>query len=215
MSPQPTMMRAVGRSCPSSGCSGSSSSGLNAHIDVAKLEVKDGKGPAESLFISNQIPRPAPQSGQALVKIRAFGLNRMDILQRNGNYPVPPQAGKILGVEFSGVVESLAESDGEASYGGFKAGDEVFGLAYGGAYAEYIAITTKMLLHKPKTMSFEEAAAIPEVSFFLVRILTTPRFGPIRRVWCWHKCKGSMRNAAVKSSASWAVQQRSTGSTAD
>lgn len=62
------------------------------------------------------------------MKIKAFGLNRMDLLQREGMYPVPPQAPKILGVEFSGVIESLGDGDCLD----FKVGDEVFGLAYGG-----------------------------------------------------------------------------------
>lgn len=62
------------------------------------------------------------------MKIKAFGLNRMDLLQREGKYPVPPQAPPTLGVEFSGVIEEAAEgTDGD-----FKAGDEVFGLTYGG-----------------------------------------------------------------------------------
>lgn len=60
----------------------------------------------------------------------------MDLLQREGHYPVPPQAPKTLGVEFSGVVESLG--NGEAK-GGFKVGDEVFGLAYGGQSARFLS----------------------------------------------------------------------------
>ena len=83
-----------------------------------------------------------------------------DLLQREGHYPVPPQAGPILGVEFSGTIETL----GEGCKDGFKKGDEVFGLAYGGAYAEYIAVNTHMLLHKPEHLSWVEAAGIPEVS---------------------------------------------------
>jgi NADPH2:quinone reductase len=86
----------------------------------------------------------------------------MDLLQREGNYPVPPQAPKTLGVDFSGTIESLGpdtESD-------FKVGDEVFGLAYGGAYAEYISVSTRMLIHKPKLLSWEEVAGIPEVRIF-------------------------------------------------
>lgn len=83
----------------------------------------------------------------------------MDILQREGKYPVPPQAPKTLGVEFSGTIEELAEG----SERGFKKGDEVFGLAYGGAYAEYIAVSTHMLVHKPAELSWEECAGIPEV----------------------------------------------------
>lgn len=59
------------------------------------------------------------------MKIKAFGLNRMDLFQRNGQYAVPPQAPKTLGVEFSGTIESL----GEGSKDGFRVGDEVFGLA--------------------------------------------------------------------------------------
>lgn len=89
--------------------------------------VEGGNGPAEAMSI-REIPKPTPSVGQALVKIKAFGLNRMDLLQREGLYPLPPQAPETMGVEFSGTVESVAagaESD-------FKVGDAVFGLAYGG-----------------------------------------------------------------------------------
>lgn len=65
-----------------------------------------------------------------------------------------------MGVEFSGTIEELA---GESERG-FKKGDAVFGLAYGGAYAEYIAVSTHMLVHKPDELSWEECAGIPEVS---------------------------------------------------
>ena len=62
------------------------------------------------------------------MKVKAFGLNRMDLLQREGKYPVPPTVSKILGVEFSGTIEEIDDSVKES----FKVGDEVFGLAYGG-----------------------------------------------------------------------------------
>jgi NADPH:quinone reductase-like Zn-dependent oxidoreductase len=88
----------------------------------------------------------------------------MDLLQREGHYPVPPQAPKTLGVEFSGVIESL----GDKPERGFKVGDEVFGLAYGGAYAEFVAVSTKMLVHRPAEMGWEECAGIPEVCFSLL-----------------------------------------------
>ena len=71
---------------------------------------------------------------------------------------MPPQAGTTLGVEFSGTIESLGPEVKES----FKKGDEVFGLAYGGAYAEYVAVSTHMLLHKPAHLSWEEAAGVPE-----------------------------------------------------
>jgi NADPH:quinone reductase-like Zn-dependent oxidoreductase len=90
-----------------------------------ELDIKGGKGDANALFISPDIEKPKPDQGQALIKIKAFGLNRMDILQRENLYPVPLQGGKILGVEFSGRVEALGAGVQE----NFKVGDEVFGLA--------------------------------------------------------------------------------------
>jgi NADPH:quinone reductase-like Zn-dependent oxidoreductase len=86
----------------------------------------------------------------------------MDLIQREGHYPLPPQAGPIMGVEFSGTVEALGAEEGHENCRGLKVGDEVFGLAYGGAYAEYIAVSTKMLLRKPRDMSWEAAAGVPE-----------------------------------------------------
>ncbi|PYH28723.1 NAD(P)H-quinone oxidoreductase [Aspergillus neoniger CBS 115656] len=121
------------------------------------IGIQGGKGSADALFV-DQIPIPKPSPGQALVKIKAFGLNRMDLLQREGKYPLPPQAPSTMGVEFSGVIEEL----GENTSNGFQIGDSVFGLAYGGAYAEYISVSTKMLIHKPSGLTWEEAAGIPE-----------------------------------------------------
>lgn len=72
---------------------------------------------------------------------------------------MPPGVSTTLGVEFSGTIERFG---GDAERG-FAVGDEVFGLAYGGAYAEYIAVSTHMLMHKPGHMSWEEAAGVPEV----------------------------------------------------
>ena len=102
------------------------------------LDIKNGVGSAEALFITVDIPKPQPGPSDALVKVKAFGLNRMDLLQREGNYPVPPQAPKTLGVEFSGIIESF----GSAPERGFNVGDEVFGLAYGGAL-----LSTILLIH--------------------------------------------------------------------
>lgn len=90
-------------------------------------DIKNGTGPISHLFMNPDTPKPEPATSQALIKIRAFGLNRMDLMQREGKYNVPIQAGKTLGVEFSGVIEGLGDDPGD-----FKVGDEVFGLAYGG-----------------------------------------------------------------------------------
>lgn len=121
-------------------------------------DIKGGKGHADALFINPDTPVPTPKEGEALVKIKAFGLNRMDLIQREGNYPLPPQAPSTLGVEFSGTITGF----GPGAHDDFREGDAVFGLAYGGAYAEYIAVSSKMLLHKPDFLSWEQAAGIPE-----------------------------------------------------
>jgi len=97
-----------------------------------------------------QIPKPVPCTGQALVKIKAFGLNRMDLLQREGLYPLPPQAPETLGVEFSGTIEAL----GPDTKCDFQIGDPTFGLAYGGSviilirhFGLYVDVTQGLMLN--------------------------------------------------------------------
>ena len=85
----------------------------------------------------------------------------MDLLQREGKYPMASHYPKTMGVEFSGVIVALGE-EGPEGRGGFAVGDEVFGLVYGGAYAEFVTSSVRMLVHKPAYLSWEQAAAIPE-----------------------------------------------------
>lgn len=118
--------------------------------------IKDGKGPVDSLYLG-QTEKPSPKQGEVQVKIKAFGLNRMDISQREGKYPPPPGSSSILGVEFSGTVSELG-----AGVDGWKLDDEVFGLAGGGAYAEYIVIPQTHIVKKPQRLNWVEAASIPE-----------------------------------------------------
>lgn len=158
------------------------------------VDIKGGKGPISSLFIDPKYPKPEPKGSQALVKVKAFGLNRMDLLQREGKYPLPPQAGPIMGVEFSGTIESFG-SEPEC---GFKVGDAVFGLAYGGAYAEYIAVSTHMLVHKPKELSWEEAAGIPETWITASQALyLVGEFKPGMSV-LWHAGASSVSIAGIQ-----------------
>ncbi|EMD39659.1 hypothetical protein CERSUDRAFT_111964 [Gelatoporia subvermispora B] len=118
--------------------------------------IKDEKGPVENLYLG-ETEKPSPKPDEVLVKVKAFGLNRMDISQREGKYPVPPGASKILGVEFSGHVVEVGRDVTE-----WKEGDEVLGLAGGGAYAEYIVVPRSNVLKKPDNLSWVEAASIPE-----------------------------------------------------
>ena len=136
------------------------------------VAVRNGTGPASALYIDSSVPKPSPGPTEALVKIKCFGLNRMDLLQREGHYPLPPGASTILGVEFSGVIESFGGAEAQTESGRkekadekWEVGEEVFGLAYGGAYAEYIAVSTRMLMRKPHVddkLSWEQCAGISE-----------------------------------------------------
>lgn len=74
--------------------------------------IRNGKGNADAFFIEDNVPDPVPTGDRVLVRIKAFGLNRMDIMQREDRYPYPllPESGKILGVEFSGIVEETGSS---------------------------------------------------------------------------------------------------------
>ena len=111
----------------------------------------------DSILEIQDTPTPEPDGNELLVKIEATALNRADLLQRAGNYPVPEGASEILGLEMSGIVEAVG---GEVTK--FKEGDPVFGLLAGGGYAEYCTIHEDLAFKKPARLSFEEAAAIPE-----------------------------------------------------
>ncbi|KAF2271684.1 putative quinone oxidoreductase [Westerdykella ornata] len=157
------------------------------------VDIKGGAGPISALHITS-VPKPAYTPTQALVKVKAFGLNRMDLLQREGHYPVPPGASKILGVEFSGTIEAL----GKEATGHFQVGDEVFGLAYGGAYAEFIAVSTKMLVRKPGELSWEECAGIPETWITATQALyLLSHFTPGKSI-LWHAGASSVSIAGIQ-----------------
>lgn len=69
-----------------------------------------------------------------------------------------------MGLEFSGTVEEVGEATVDTKHN-WKVGDEVFGLTYGGAYAEYLRVSKRMLLRKPSQLSWEECAGVPEVCY--------------------------------------------------
>jgi putative PIG3 family NAD(P)H quinone oxidoreductase len=114
-------------------------------------------GGVEMLVIKNY-PAPQIQQDELLVRVKATALNRADILQRMGKYPPPKGASPVLGLEMAGIVEEVG-----TNCSGWRTGDRVCGLLPGGGYAEYVAIPAKIAMPIPETLSFEEAAAIPEV----------------------------------------------------
>ncbi|KAJ7769102.1 quinone oxidoreductase [Mycena maculata] len=118
--------------------------------------IKDEVGDASSLYIGD-VATPTPRADEVLVKVKAFGLNRLDIMQRDGYYPPPPGSSTILGVEFSGQIAAIG-----ADVMQWKVGDEVLGLTGGGAYAEFLVVLSTHLMHKPPHLSWAQAASIPE-----------------------------------------------------
>jgi len=107
-------------------------------------------------LLIGQAPKPVPKANELLVKVKSFGLNRADILQRMGRYPPPPGESELLGLEMSGVVVQ-SDSDGR-----FKKGDKVLGLVGGGGYGEYCTIAASHAIPMPHHLSYEAAAAVPE-----------------------------------------------------
>ena len=103
---------------------------------------------------------PEAKADEVLVKVHAFGINRPDILQRQGLYPMPPGVTQVPGLEVAGEVVAVG-----AEVTHFKVGDNVCGLTNGGGYAEYCVVPQSQTLHIPENVSFVEAAAIPETFF--------------------------------------------------
>jgi len=104
------------------------------------------------------VPRPA--TGEVLIRVAAAGINRPDILQRIGNYPPPPGASPILGLEVSGTVVALG-----AEVTGWHESDAVCALVAGGGYAEYCVAPAPQCLPVPKGVALVDAAGLPETFF--------------------------------------------------
>jgi NADPH:quinone reductase len=106
---------------------------------------------------------PVPGAGELLIRVSASGINRPDVLQRTGNYPVPPGASDIPGLEVAG---EIVDGDAHAmAAAGLKKGDRVCALVAGGGYAELCVAPVGQCLPVPKGMSDVEAASLPETSF--------------------------------------------------
>jgi putative PIG3 family NAD(P)H quinone oxidoreductase len=102
--------------------------------------------------------RPAPPEGSVLIKVAYAGVNRADLFQKQGKYPLPEQG--IPGMEVSGEIAALGKGVKD-----FKKGDRVCALMSEGAYSEYAVVPTSLIFPVPKSMTLEQAAALPEACF--------------------------------------------------
>lgn len=119
----------------------------------------DGKG-GPDVLVPRSVPVPTPGEGQLLVKVRAAGVNRPDVLQRKGAYPAPKGHSEIPGLEIAGEV--VAVGSGAVRY---KVGDTVMALVNGGGYAEYCLVEEPQALPVPDRLAITEAGGVPETFF--------------------------------------------------
>jgi putative NAD(P)H quinone oxidoreductase, PIG3 family len=116
-------------------------------------------GGPENLEIREVSDPPKPIGTQVLIRVKAAGLNRADLIQRRGNYPPPPgYSPNIPGLEFAGEVADIGDAATE-----FQIADRVFGIIAGEAHAEFVLTDESILAKIPNNLSFTEAAAVPEV----------------------------------------------------
>jgi NADPH2:quinone reductase len=125
---------------------------------MCAVEIKAPGGP--EVLVPVLRPLPKPGKGEILVKVVAAGVNRPDVLQRQGGYPPPKGASDIPGLEIAGCVVAVGEGASR-----FEQGDEVCALVAGGGYAEYCTVPEPQALPAPQGLDLVNAAALPETFF--------------------------------------------------
>ncbi|MGH8210766.1 MAG: alcohol dehydrogenase catalytic domain-containing protein, partial [Steroidobacteraceae bacterium] len=122
------------------------------------IEIAAPGGPEQLRAAIRPIPQPA--EGEVLIRVGAAGVNRPDIVQRQGHYPPPPGASDLPGMEVAGTIAALGPK-----VSGCSLGDEVTALLPGGGYAEFAIAAASLCLPIPAGLSVVEAAALPETYF--------------------------------------------------
>jgi len=125
---------------------------------MTAIAIREPGGP--DVLVPQTRPVPAAGTGEVLVRVAAAGVNRPDVMQRQGLYPPPPGASEIPGLEIAGRVVALGNGATR-----FKPGDEITALVAGGGYAQFCPVHETNALRVPPGLSLVEAAAIPETFF--------------------------------------------------
>lgn len=125
---------------------------------ITVIEIREPGGP--DVLVPATRPMPVPGAGEILIKIAAAGINRPDVMQRTGNYPPPPGASDIPGLEVAGTVAAIGDD-----VTGWSVDDPVCALLPGGGYATYCLAPAPQCLPVPKGLTMIEAAALPETFF--------------------------------------------------
>ena len=124
---------------------------------MSKLMMTAVKSVVGQPLVLHEIERPSPGAGQVLIRVRAAGVNRPDLVQRAGRYPPPPGAPETLGLEIAGDIEALG-----AGVTRWKAGEKVCALVPGGGYAGYALAHEGSCMPIPEPLGYEEAAGLTE-----------------------------------------------------
>jgi putative PIG3 family NAD(P)H quinone oxidoreductase len=131
---------------------------MNLPTRMKYIEITEPGGPEVLKLAEASVPEPGAHD--LLIKVHAAGINRPDVLQRAGKYPMKPGMSAVPGLEIAGEVVAVG-----SSVSGFKVGDRACALTNGGGYAEYCAVPATQALHIPQGVDMIQAAAIPETFF--------------------------------------------------
>lgn len=127
--------------------------------ETTKQAVVSAPGGPDALAL-HDVPTPQPGPGEVLIRVAAAGVNRADVMQRQGKYPPPSGAPDILGLEVAGTVAAVGSDAGR-----WQEGDAVCALLTGSGYAGYCLAPAPQCLPVPQGLSLAEAAAVPEACF--------------------------------------------------
>ncbi len=159
------------------------------------------------------VDRAIPTLGEyeVLIEVRTAGINRPDVFQRKGNYPAPDGVvADIPGLEVAGVIVELGTKTSM-----WKVGDEVIALVAGGGYAEYVRVDEGSCLAKPRELTWEEAAAIPETVFTVWHnLFQRGRLQPGEKVLI-HGGSGGIGSCAIQLASAWGSIVYATAGDAD
>ena len=163
------------------------------------VEIKKHGGP-EVLYIGS-MPVPKPKKNEVLIKVKAAGINRPDILQREGKYPPPKGVCNILGLEISGEVIEIGKKTKN-----IKIGDKVCALVSGGGYSEYCVAPYQQCLSIPKNISLEEASVIPETFFTIwFNLFTRSRIEKNKKILI-HGGSGGIGTTAIQFAKNYGLE---------
>src|ERR1700691_2634090 len=181
---------------------------MSLPVEMTVIEIAAPGGPEQLKPALRPVPRPG--DGEVLVRVAAAGVNRPDVMQRQGRYPPPPGASDIPGLEIAGEIVALGPK-----VSGVSIGDKVTALLAGGGYAGYAIAAAPLCLPLPHRISMAEAAAIPE-TFFTVwtNLFDRGRCKPGDNVLI-HGGTSGIGTTAIQLAAAWGARVFATAGSED